>query len=114
MKIPPGKMDRRRFNDWLMKERARLFRLDGDYLVCRTCGTEVALVPCYVSLHLTESKTCVGFGDVKVIHLVFCPKCEVVPTETVRSCVHDQGRLDHRTGFGVGNAIHRLRKAFGL
>lgn len=96
MRIPPGKMNIKKFNAFLQRERKQRYRRSGDQTICKTCQTPVVIVTCCVSYHARELDGCAGSGEVDTVGLEFCPRCEVVPdaTETVRSCVHERMFMD--------------------
>lgn len=55
---------------------------------CRSCKTQIELLPAYVSIHAVEfGVLCAGEGKVLRLAIPFCPRCEVKPSE--RGCIHE-------------------------
>ena len=55
--------------------------------ICKTCGSTIQQVICYVSVHDARFSGCAGSGEVQQIPLPYCPKCEGEPKNT-STCVH--------------------------
>lgn len=84
------------FRAWLQRELEESFEELEGATICRSCKTPPQAVTCFVSIHFTEfGDRCAGSGQVQQVDLPFCPLCETVPTDIVRSCVHiPMGALD--------------------
>ena len=60
-------------------------RDDGFY--CKTCGSQIMQVTCFVSIHSKLFSICAGYGEVQKINYPFCPKCDG-ELEHVTACYH--------------------------
>ena len=61
-------------------------KVEDDGLVCGTCGSEIQGMPASISVHDSPVGGCAGFGEVKVVQIPYCPKCEDEPRQS--GCVH--------------------------
>ena len=54
---------------------------------CKKCGSTIWQATAFMSLHdAVWADSCAGSGEVKMVAIPYCPKCEVKPAES--GCLH--------------------------
>lgn len=88
MEAPPAKLSPEEFGRFIKEHVISRYDKVEERLVCRSCGSVIQQITCYVSIHTSLfADQCAGFGEVKRFPLPYCPKCEGEP-KTTSTCIH--------------------------
>lgn len=88
MEAPQKGLTREQFAEAVDAHSLREYKLDGNYLICRTCEEMIKWAPCRVFVHPSkDGMRCSGSNIPEWENLPYCPRCEKKPVNLV-TCIH--------------------------
>ncbi len=87
MELPEDKMSYAKFFRTIKRHKRRHYT-KGEILKCKRCKGKILYVEATISIHYNLfGDQCSGGGEVFLIQLPYCPKCEGLPKKR-QGCIH--------------------------